>query len=299
MKLLLKLKAMKMKHIYKNLIIILGFLPIALMAQKPEKGNLVVGVRYFNNNNKTHYLAFKTKSKVDGKFKNIPDIKLTVYITSDADKANLLGTVITNDVGDAVLLIPPSAKNEWVKSPNQTFVAVSTATQQFNEARGELAITKAKLQIDTVEGKIVNAKLVALIDTLWTAIADVEMQIGVKRLDGNLSVNETLTFTTDSAGGTTAEFKRDSLPGDTKGNLVLVASVIDNEVYGNLTAELTVPWGSKFSHISNFDHRTLFARRGHSPIWLELLAYSIVLVVWGIIIFLAFQIRKIKKLGTV
>ena len=288
-----------MKHIYKNLIIILGFLPIALMAQKPEKGNLVVGVRYFNNNNTTHHLVFKTKSKVDGKFKNIPDIKLAVYITSDADKANLLGTVTTNDVGDAVLLIPPSAKNEWVKSPNHTFVAVSTTTQQFNEARGELAITKAKLQIDTVEGKIVNAKLVALIDTLWTAIADVEMQIGVKRLDGNLSVNETLTFTTDSAGGTTAEFKRDSLPGDTKGNLVLVASVVDNELYGNLTTELTVPWGSKFSHISNFDHRTLFARRGHSPVWLELLAYSIVVAVWGIIIFLVLQIRKIKQLGAV
>lgn len=299
MKLLLKLKAMKMKHIYKNLILILGFLPIALMAQKPEKENLVIGVRYFNNNNKTHHLVFKTKSKVDGKFKNISDIKLAVYITNDADKANLLGNVITNDIGDAVLLIPPSAKNEWIKSPNQTFVAVSTANKQFDEARGDLAITKAKLQIDTVEGKIVNAKLVAFIDTLWTAIADVEMQIGVKRLDGNLSVNETPTFTTDSSGGATAEFKRDSLPGDTKGNLVLVASVIDNEVYGNLTAEMIVPWGSKFSHISNFDHRTLFARRGHSPIWLELLAYSIVVVVWGIIIFLAFQIRKIKQLGAV
>ena len=299
MKLLLKLKAMKMKHIYKNLILILGFLPIALMAQKPEKENLVIGVRYFNNNNRTHHLVFKTKSKVDGKFKNISDIKLAVYITNDADKANLLGNVITNDIGDAVLLIPPSAKNEWIKSPNQTFVAVSIANKQFDEARGDLAITKAKLQIDTVEGKIVNAKLVAFIDTLWTAIADVEMQIGVKRLDGNLSVNETPTFTTDSSGGATAEFKRDSLPGDTKGNLVLVASVIDNEVYGNLTAEMIVPWGSKFSHISNFDHRTLFARRGHSPIWLELLAYSIVVVVWGIIIFLAFQIRKIKQLGAV
>ena len=298
MKLLLKPKEMKMKNIYKKLIIILGFLPIVLMAQKPEKGILVVGVRYFNNNNTTHHLVFKTKSKVDGKFKIIPDIKLTVYITSDADKANLLGTVTSNDVGDAVLLIPPSAKNEWIKSPNQTFVAVSTATQQFDEARGELAITKAKLQIDTAEGKIVNAKLVALIDTVWTAIADVEMQIGVKRLDGNLSVNETPTFTTDSSGAATTEFKRDSLPGDTKGNLVLVASIIDNELYGNLTAEIVAPWGSKFTHISNFDHRTLFARRGYSPIWLELLAYSIVVVVWGIIIFLAFQIRKIKKLGT-
>jgi hypothetical protein len=290
---------MKMKHIYKNLILILGFLPLALMAQKPEKGNLVVGIRYFNNNNTTHHLIFKTKSKVDGKFKNISDIKLAVYITSDATKANLLGTVTTNDVGDAVLLISPSAKNEWVKSPNQTFVAVSSPNQQFDEAKGELAITKAKLQIDTVEGKIVNAKLVALIDTTWTAIVEVEMQVGVKRLDGNLSVNETPTFTTDSIGGVTAEFKRDSLPGDTQGNLVLVASVIDNDVYGNLSAEMIVPWGLKLSHISNFDHRTLFARRGHSPIWLELLAYSIVVVVWGIIIFLLFQIREIKKLGAV
>lgn len=288
-----------MKNIYKNLILIFGFLPIALMAQKPEKGTLVVGVRYFNNNNTTHHLVFKTKSKVDGKFKNISDIKLAVYISSDADKANLLGTVTTNDVGDAVLLIPPSAKKEWIKSPNQTFVAVSTANSQFDEARGELSITKAKLQIDTADGKVVKAKLVALVDTVWTPISDVEMQIGIKRLDGNLSVNETPTFTTDSSGGTSAEFKRDSLPGDTKGNLVLVASVIDNDVYGNLTAELTVPWGSKFSHISNFDHRTLFARRGYSPIWLELLAYSIVVAVWGIIIFLILQIRKIKQLGKV
>jgi len=289
---------MKMNHIYKNLIIILGFLPLTLMAQKPEKGNLVVGVRYFNNNNTTHHLVFKTKSKVDGKLTNIPYINLAVYITSDATKANLIGTITTNDVGDAVLLIPPAAKTEWLKAPNQTFIALSSANQQFNEARAELAITKGKLQIDTVEGKVVNAKLVALIDTVWTAIADIEMQISVKRLDGNLSVNETPTFTTDSSGVANAEFKRDSLPGDTKGNLVLVASVIDNEVYGNLSAEMIVPWGSKFSHISNFDHRTLFARRGHSPIWLELLAYSIVVVVWGVIIFLAFQIRKIKKLGT-
>lgn len=288
-----------MKNIYKNLILIFGFLPIALMAQKPEKGTLVVGVRYFNNNNTTHHLVFKTKSKVDGKFKNIPDIKLAVYISSDADKANLLGTVTTNDVGDGVLLIPPSAKKEWIKSPNQTFLAVSTANSQFDEARGELAITKAKLQIDTADGKLVKAKLVALVDTVWTPISDVEMQIGIKRLDGNLSVNETPTFTTDSSGVTSAEFKRDSLPGDTKGNLVLVASVIDNDVYGNLTAELTVPWGSKFSHISNFDHRTLFARRGYSPIWLQLLAYSIVVAVWGIIIFLVLQIRKIKQLGKV
>jgi len=73
--------------------------------------------------------------------------------------------------------------------------------------------------------------------------------------------------------------------------------VIDNDVYGNLSAELAAPWGAKTIYTTNFDHRSLFARRGHSPIWLELLAYGIVAVVWAVIIYLLFQIRNIKKLG--
>jgi hypothetical protein len=81
------------------------------------------------------------------------------------------------------------------------------------------------------------------------------------------------------------------------GKLVLVASVIDNDTYVNLTAEIEVPWGAKSVYTTNFNHRSLFARRGSSPIWLEALAYTIVVAVWAVIIFLVFQIKKIKNLG--
>lgn len=115
---------------------------------------------------------------------------------------------------------------------------------------------------------------------------------------GILNVNETQTYTTDSVfGGVTAEFKRDRIPGDKQGNIILIASLVDNETYGNLTAELKVPWGINLVYVSNFDHRSLFARRGYSPIWLELLAYKIVVVVWVIIFYLLLQIKRIKKLG--
>jgi len=110
-------------------------------------------------------------------------------------------------------------------------------------------------------------------------------------------VVSTATYTTDSAGTITGEFNRDSLPGDKRGNLVLVASIIDNDVYGNIEAETTVPWGKPLVYTTNYNHRSLFARRGHSPIWLELLAYGIILVVWTVIIYLGFQIRNIIKLG--
>lgn len=299
MKPLLKLKHMKKLNLFPILIlVILGLAPQCIMAQDAaEKPTLSLNLKYYNDNNISQHLVVEAKSKIDGKFQQIAHIPVTLYITSDASKDNLLGKGITNDKGQMELIIPSTARTEWLKSPNQTFVAVSAATKKFDEAKGELAITKAKLKIDTAEGRIINAKVVALVDTTWTPIAAVDVIVGVKRLGGILNANETATYPTDSVGGVTAEFKRDTLPGDAKGNLVLIASVVDNDTYGNLTAEMVVPWGNKLVYTSNFDHRTLFARRGYSPLWLEFLAYGIVAVVWFVIFYLFVQIKNIKKLG--
>jgi predicted cupin superfamily sugar epimerase len=268
-----------------------------LIAQSEQKPTLSLTLKYFNDNNKTHHLLVQAKSKINDKFQQIEGAPVQFYITSDDNKQNLLGKAVTDDKGEAILVIPAAAKKEWLKSPNQNFVVVSTVSNMFEESRAELAITKAKLQIDTAEGKMITAKIVALVDTAWVPIANVDFVLGVKRLGGILNANETLTYTSDSTGLVTAEFKRDSLPGDKNGNLVLIASVIDNDTYGNLTAEMVVPWGAKTVYTTNFDHRSLFARRGYSPIWLELLAYTIVAAVWFVIIYLLMLIRKIKKLG--
>jgi hypothetical protein len=280
-------------------VVIIAMMPLLTMAQEaPEKPTLSLGLKYYNDNNKTHHLLAEAKSKIDGKFQKISNINVSFYISNDSSKENLIGTGTTNAKGEAALIISDKAKSEWLKSPNQNFIVVSKPTRIYEETRGELAITKAKIAIDTAEGRIINAKLMALVDTTWTPIAGVDMIVGVKRLSGSiLNANETPTYSTDSSGGVMAEFKRDSLPGDTKGNIILIASVVDNDMYGNLTTEMAVPWGKYYPYESNFDERTLFARRGHSPLWLEFLAYAIVIVVWSVIIYLFFQIKKIKQLG--
>ena len=294
----LKPTVMRKHKIIQLLVLIIALVPSLLMAQAVEKNSISLNLKYFNDNNITHHLLVQAKSKIDGKFQTIPNIPVQFYIGTEADKGNLLGKGVTNDRGEAVIEIPLTAKDAWLKSPNQNFLVVSTATKQFDAGQGDLAITKAKLKIDTTEGKMITAKIVALVDTTWKPIAAVDVIVGVKRLGGILNANETQTYPTDSArGGVIAEFKRDSIPGDQKGNITIIATVVDNEKYGNLSSEMVVPWGKKSVYMTNFDHRTLFARRGHSPIWLELLAYTIVVVVWSIIIFLFFQIKKIKKLG--
>ncbi len=288
---------MRMKNIFKIVLSIFLFIPIFLNAQVVEKKTLVLGVKYYNDNNISQHLVIEAKSKIDGKFQKIPNIPVKVFINNENDINNLICKGTTTERGEILLLIPPAAKTEWVKSANQTFVATNTATTLYDEARGELAITKAKLKIDTIDGKMVHAKLLVLTDSTWKPMVGIEMVLTVKRLGGNLNISETATYTTDTAGAVTGEFKRENLPGDNKGNLVLVANVIDNDIYGNLTAETTVPWGSKLIYTTNYNHRSLFARRGHSPFWLELLAYGIIVAVWGVIIYLVLQIKKIVKLG--
>jgi len=286
-----------MKNVFKIILLIAALMPHFIMAQAVEKNTLVLGVKYYNDNNAAQHLVVSAKSKIDGKFQKIGNIIVKVYITTDTNKNNLIGTGTTTERGEFILFIPPSAKTEWLKSPTQNFIAISAANKLYDQARAETTITKAKIKIDTTDGKIVNAKLLTLVDSVWKPMAGIEMVLAVKRLDGNLNISETATYTTDSIGAVSGEFKRDSLPGDQKGNLVLVANIIDNDVYGNVEAKTTVPWGKPLVYTTNYNHRSLFARRGHSPIWLELLAYGIILLVWAVIIYLGFQIRKIIQLG--
>jgi hypothetical protein len=277
--------------------VLFSLISIASVAQTAAKNDLLLSLGYFNNNNQTQYLSAKAKTKIDGKFQMVAGINLSFYITNDSSSANLLGKAVTDGKGNAYLLIPPAAQTEWKKSAKQSFVAVSAASKLYDESKATAQIAKAKLKIDTAADKKINVTALELKDTAWVPVKGVELKVAVKRMGGDLNVSETQTYTTDSTGTISAEYKRDSLAGDAKGNLVLIAKVEDNDTYGNLSVEQTVPWGNKTEYISAFDKRTLFARRGHSPIWLELMAYSIIVAVWGVLIYLIGQMRKIKALG--
>ena len=124
------------------------------------------------------------------------------------------------------------------------------------------------------------------------------MKVGVTRSASILSAGDEDTYTTDSTGMATAEFKKDSLPGDNQGNITLVARIEDNDLYGNLSVEKTVPWGIAVkTETGFFDQRTLWSTRFRTPGWLLFMAYSIVISVWSVLIYLVFQLIKIKRLS--
>lgn len=294
---------MKPNNQHKLFIIMLFLFGTAISninAQDSTASTTVLSVHYFLTENKVPYIDVSTKKKAGRKFEPVTGVPVKVYF-GEAGEKNLLGKIITGINGEGRVGLPSSFKATWDSLNEFKFVAVSDSSAGVASLSGDMTVKKAILVIDTSssEGtRTVTAQLKEKNGNGWVAVKEIEMKLGIKRLLGNLTVGDAETYTSDSTGVASAEFKLDSMPGDKNGNLILVARVEDNDSYGNLVVEKSVPWGVAVKSNKNFfEQRTLWSTRLRTPLWLLFTAYAIVIGIWATIIYLVLQIVKIKKMG--
>jgi len=282
---------------------IIGSIALLLLSQVPVNAQddttapvPVVKLQYFSQNNSVQYILLKSGLK-KGKVITPQKGKLYEVYLDTSQAARSLGKLTTDEDGEAKAFIPPALQNAWNESAQHIFIV----KQGDEEIVNDYSITKAKVEIDTSSADGVKSITVSVKKQEkdeWVPVPDVEMKAGVKRLGGILSAGDEATYTTDSTGTVTIEFKKDSLPGDEKGNIILAARIEENDLLGNLQVEKVVHWGKiqKPDH-SFFEKRTLWTTRFRTPYWLLIIAYTIVLSVWGTLIYLIYQLFKIRKLG--
>ena len=268
--------------------------------KEPEPVKKYVTLRYFNINNSDQYLLLSAIMKTPEGVMPQKNISFSVYM-DDQDDEHLVGKNATDAQGLAKFFLPPSLKSLWDSSAKHTFTAVANAGTDEEQTQ-EVEMQKGRIAIDTsnTDGvRSITVQVSKLEDGAWLPVPDVEMKVGVRRLAGVvLSGGDDPTYTSDESGNVSVEFTKLNLPGDSLGNLTLEAKVEDNDPLGNMIVEKTVPWGIKETVQRNFfDQRTLWSTRFKTPIWLLLLAYSIVLSVWGTLLYLVYQLIKIKRLG--
>lgn len=272
---------------------------IKAMAQDSAARQMILSISYYMPNDKIPYLKVSATEKVERKFIPLKDIAASVYLGGESEK-ELLGKIKTDGKGESKVYIPAAFKPEWDSSGSLTFLVVTGANKIFESTTGEIQVTKAKIEIDTTtedEIRKIIVKVTELKNGEWMPAPEAELKITVKRLLGNLPISEEETYTTDSGGMINAEFIRDSLPGDKNGFFTLIARTEDSELYGNIFAEKTIAWGVPPIIENNFYKRSLWAPRFRTPYWLLALAYSIIGGVWGTLIYLIWQLLKIKKIG--
>ena len=266
-------------------------------AQEDTAGQSIVKLHYYNINNNVQYLILESTLKKNKIFTPQKNKTYDLFLDS-SNAATHIAKLVSNEEGKAKVFIAPSLKSVWDGASKHTFIVKEADEELIND----FMISKAKISIDTATIDSVRSISVSVMkseNNEWVPAKDVEMKIGIERLGGSiLSAGEEETYTTDSSGTITVEWKKNNLPGDAKGNFVIAARVDDNEELGNLLIEKTVPWG-KITKADNsfFDQRTLWSTRFKTPYWLLILAYSIVIAVWGTMIYLVMQLIKIKKLS--
>ena len=259
------------------------------------KADLSINVSGALLNNSIPRVGVKVKTKIDGRFQNVAGITLALYLDKDS-AGYLIDRVTTNNDGEAAAYLSPVLKQKWGnRTLKHTFIAVFNGDKNFEATKGDVTVLRGKINLSISPDKKVTATVYSMTDTSWTPQKGVDVKLAIARLGGDLPINETPTFTTDSTGQVSADFKRDSIPGDINGNITLIARVEDNDQIGSLSVEKVVAWGAKFKPVNNFDKRSLYATRDKAPVWLQLLAYSIMLSVWAILAYLVFNVIKIKR----
>lgn len=290
---------MKNMNCHKLVIITVVFLGAFFPAlpQDSSGNELLANIGYYVEANEMPYLIIDTKTKVERRIQPVSAISFKIYLDSIE---NFIAKGTTGRDGKARVDLPASLKEEWNASARHEFILKTDATKSFDESTSTLSITKTKLSIDTVTGSATRTIRVRMLQSngnQWLPAGNVELKIGVKRFGGVLPLGEEETYTTDSTGEVTAEFTGTKLPGDSAGNIVLVAKVESNELFGNVATEVKLPWGLAGKTANAFGERTLWATRDKAPVWLIIAAAGIMIIVWGTIVFLLLQLLKIRRLG--
>lgn len=117
-----------------------------------------------------------------------------------------------------------------------------------------------------------------------------EMVLFVKRYFGNLKIGESVV--TDKTGVAVFDFPKD-LPGDKKGNVVLVLNLKTGGSNIQKTDTLAIGVPTNLPPLNS--QRAMWNVMAKAQVWLFLSYFTVVITIWGLLIYIVFQLVKIRN----
>ncbi|MDO8367482.1 MAG: hypothetical protein Q7T20_11835 [Saprospiraceae bacterium] len=265
-----------------------------------EKPDLSLEFRYIEANNKTKILELIAKAKLEGIWQSQKGIQVHFYRDAE-DEANLLGNVATDDHGLARYILPEGVEKYAGAGGEYTFVAVTDGTEQFDPVSVEVIVAESSFEMSLSEEDSVRQVHISLqaldAEGNEVPVGEVEVHLYIQRLFGLLPLSED-PETTDENGEVTADFST-VIGGDTAGNLIIVAKIEDHERFGNVEFQRKIKWGTPLIIDPNLSARELWSSRANAPIYLIAIVNTMLIGIWGVILYILFQTYKISKISKV
>ena len=291
---------LKISLISKLLMLTVLMLPLSKSygQEATEKKDPEISINYYNLINNSIFIKIDAKYKEDKTFVPINNLEIKLYL-NEAKEENLIGNGTTNANGLLRVVLPEKFKAYLDSASSFNLLASSEATSILNEGEGTTTIENVTIELETVmedSTRMLRAHVFKKEGNDKKPLAKVELNFFATRTFGMLPLS-TDNLETDEDGMAELAYAGD-IPGDSSGNMMVSAKLADADTYGNVLAFQNTNWGKKTKIDNGFSKLTaLWASRANVPLWLLIISNSIIGAVWGTIIYLVFQLFRIRKLG--
>jgi hypothetical protein len=263
-----------------------------LNAQDAKKDKVRLKADYVKIMNKEVYFDIRATSKIGKKNINISNIDVTVYSELDNEKIKL-GTTTTNMKGASRFVVKDFNSIKPDSTNTYNILISFKGNDDFKKASKRISFKNAGITTKLIYIHGVNYISSTLTDlSKDSLISDASLTVQVERLFQPLFIGEEFNITDEY--GTISVPVEKGIPG-IDGNLTIEVVLSDSEVYGTVKDIVIAPIGTVIVDESTFDKRTMWSPRNKTPLFLLIFPNLLILGMWGLIVYLFFNLFKITK----
>lgn len=254
---------------------------------------------YYKNNDNSRTLVATLSTREQGRIVYLQGEIVDLYL-NEISKEGFIGFVITDENGQGKLNSGKHLFTADMAGKTQfEFIALLHEQENYSADTVRLSVRESILKMECIEKdsvKYVEAAF-GMVDSIGQIIPveSVEIHFYIRRMLGMLPIGGDYTYTNED-GEISIEFPAD-ITGNDEGEVEIFVKVENEDPFGTLTKSKLIRWGVPLENQSRFERGSLWGNRGNAPLFLIIISNLIILGVWGIILYLIFQIYRIRKLG--
>jgi hypothetical protein len=235
-------------------------------------------------------LFINAKFKGDDGYEPATQLKLNIYQEIIEDSTVMIGSVVTDEEGNANYLLP---KYDIVKDSIIThkYIVKIEGDAKFKNAKKAVKFMDANLVAEIVfEDSLVQVSAM-LTDAMDKPVKGKKLEVRVQRLFAPLTIGES-SYKTDKKGQILVPMG-DSLP-SIDGNLIIEV-VLNHKKYGDVKYIFSAPIAKLSVDESTYNERTMWSPPSKTPLFLWIFPNIVIFGIWFVIVLLISNLFKIYK----
>jgi hypothetical protein len=263
-----------------------------IYAQNDQKHRVRLRADYVKIIEGDAYLNIKATAKIGDETLPVPNIEIAVYNEVEGEEI-ILGNTKTNIKGESRFVLNKSMDLKSDSTNTYNLGISFNGNDSFRKASKSTSFKNAHIAAKLITKDSINYITATLRETATDSLlAGKSLILQVQRLFKPLKIGEELNFTDEN--GSIQVPVEEGIPG-IDGNLVIEVVLEDSDDYGTVKTIINAPIGTPIVEEITFDQRKMWSPRNKTPIFLLVVINLIIAVVYGLFIYLIFNLFRISK----